>query len=258
MTDQEYFAVKAASYSTLKHGLKSMAHLKFALNNTIEPTEAMKLGTLVHAAVLEPDSLFTNYEVAPCDNRALKAYKEWVQTVPTGKLPVRPKDMELALAMRDAVYKKPRLKALLQLEGIVERPVFWRDSVYGFDCKCKPDKLIPQAGIILDLKTCLDASEDAFQKTIVNYGYHLQALHYLTGLEGTPYKQFVILAVEKSAPYECAAYEIGEEWLEAARIQWNTVLEKYAKATKENKWQGYPDKIIESLPPRWMNTQTDA
>ena len=39
----------------------------------------------------------------------------------------------------------------------------------GLELKCRPDGLLREAGIVLDLKTCLDASYHGFEKTIRNY-----------------------------------------------------------------------------------------
>jgi hypothetical protein len=63
MKDVEYFAVKAASNSTLSHLVKTPAHCKAAMDGPHEDTASMKLGSLVHTLVLEADTIFERYHV---------------------------------------------------------------------------------------------------------------------------------------------------------------------------------------------------
>jgi hypothetical protein len=51
-----------------------------------------------------------------------------------------------------------------------------------------------------------DASPSGFARSIATFRYHVQASHYLTGLHGA--ERFVFIAVEKTAPYAVAVYEL--------------------------------------------------
>lgn len=64
MPDTEYFAVKAASNSTLGRMKRSPAHCKEYMDNPPESTAAMTLGSLVHTLILEPDQFEVKYHVA--------------------------------------------------------------------------------------------------------------------------------------------------------------------------------------------------
>ena len=79
MDMEAYSALPHMNQSTLKKGLRSMQHLKAAIEGADrKETDALKFGQLVHTAVLEPESLSMEYEVAPnVDLRTKGGKLEW-------------------------------------------------------------------------------------------------------------------------------------------------------------------------------------
>ena len=84
----EYRAFPALNQSAAKHLLKSPAHYQAYINTPQEETKALKFGTFVHAAVLEPDTLNDLYATAPdVDRRTKEGQETWaaIATANAGK-----------------------------------------------------------------------------------------------------------------------------------------------------------------------------
>ena len=74
----------------------------------------------------------------------------------------------------------------------------------GLQCKCRPDWISADGGILVDLKTTEDASPREFQRSIAKWRYHVQAGWYMAGIEaayGTRPSGFIFIAVEKKPPF---------------------------------------------------------
>jgi hypothetical protein len=78
----------------------------------MEPTSAMRLGSLAHCAVLEPDELSKRYAIAP-DRRSNAGKAAAAEMSANGIEAVSEPEMALALNMADAVRQHPYAAALL-------------------------------------------------------------------------------------------------------------------------------------------------
>ena len=223
-------------------------------------TEAMKLGTMFHTAVLEPENMahyavFNDQkviqEIGGGNPRLTNRYKEWKANYMAeneGKIFVPADDMDSVNRMADAIQNHPAARELIT-DLIVEKSIFWTDPVTGAPCKCRPDGVKSDGRIIIDLKTTEDASPDGFAKSVWNYRYHVQAPFYLDGFEaatGTAPDWFIFIAVEKSPPYNVGVYFAPPELIEMGREEYRRNLADYMEAKRTGTWKGYSD-IIEPL-----------
>jgi hypothetical protein len=106
--------------------------------------------------------------------------------------------------MTKSVRRHPGASLFLNMAGAAEESFYWIDEATGLLCKCRPDYRIPERRILVDLKSCEDASPEAFARTIFNYTYYIQAGFYLDGVSqvlAEPYRTFIFIAVEKTPPY---------------------------------------------------------
>ena len=63
--EQQYRALPLINQSAIKHGMRSMAHMKAYLDGEIKYTsDALSLGSLVHAVVLEEEYFADMYAIA--------------------------------------------------------------------------------------------------------------------------------------------------------------------------------------------------
>ena len=249
-TNADYHADPAVSASHLKEIIRSPYHYWARYINPdrkpVEPTAAMQLGTLVHTAVLEPDELLQRYAVAP--DRRTKAGKEQAERIAAeGLEPVSEADMALALGMAASVRNHPAASALLA-HGKAEQSFWWDDLQTGLRCKCRPDWY--QGSTIVDLKTCTDASPAAFASSVAKFNYHIQAAHYMTGLHGAG--RFVFIAVEKTAPYAVAVYELDHAAMALGRTMRENAMDVLATCKAADLWPGYGDTSVQTLSlPSW-------
>lgn len=198
---------------------------------------SMRLGTAIHAAILEPDAFGKDYIVCPaeCSDRRTKAHKEWATTT-DGREILSASEAVTIQACREAVETHPVARRILTASGINERSFTYTDEASGVPCRVRFDRL---AGLVIcDIKTtdCLDG--DSFAKAIATYRYDLQAAHYLEGLHtltGDKYR-FVFIAVETSPPHRCRVYQLGEGDLVAASERRAELLSEYARRIESGDW----------------------
>ena len=186
------------SYSALlrfKQSPKSFIDYKV---NPKEQTDSMKLGTLVHCLVLQPEDFKKKYvtdtdicnEIGGAKPRATKAYKEWAgaQTSEIIKQDV----LDLATMMADSVKNNPAASWVLSKAESFEVKMEFEHEGLKFK-----SFLDGYGQVILDLKICRDAAPDKFRRVIINDGYYLQAGVYEASLQGEILPYYII-AVDQS------------------------------------------------------------
>lgn len=248
LSNEDYHLHPAVSASHLHYIAQSPFHYWSRFinpdRNPVEPTAAMRLGSLVHCAVLEPDQL--QYRYSRCASRATKAGKEQAFNLASrGIEAVSDADWELAIAMNNAVNLHPAARKLLQ-EGEAEQSYFWEDSRTGLQCKCRPDWL--NGSTIVDLKTTQDASPKGFAKSVANFRYHVQASHYLSAGFAD---RFVFIAVEKTYPHAVAVYELDAVALNLGESLRLDNISRIAECRALNKWPSYSDNELTLSLPVW-------
>jgi exodeoxyribonuclease VIII len=251
MNNADYHADPAVSASHLHAAAISPHHYYRRFLDpsrpAVEPTAAMRLGTLVHCAVLEPDELSKRYGV--CLPRNTKAGKEMAAEMEAAGIEaVGAADMALAAAMADSVRSHQAAAALLR-DGKAEQSFWWDDAATGLRCKCRPDWY--QAGTIVDLKTTTDASPRGFAKSVAQWRYHVQANHYLAG---TFADRFVFIAVEKTYPYAVAVYQLDDAAMLHGEGLRRTNLQTIADCRAISEWPGYGNTIEMLSLPSWALT----
>lgn len=252
MIASDYHAHPALGSTQIRELLRSPAHFK-ALGEK-EPTPAMQLGTLVHTLYLEPEEVSARYVVTPKVDRRTKAGKAaWAdfQATAAGRELVDAELMGQANACAVALREFMCGKNVGSFDD-VERSLFWEDADTGVACKARPDA-ITSRGIMIDVKTTRDASPGGFAKSIANFGYHVQAAHYLeaAAANGIHVDAFMFLAVETSAPHAAAAYLLDEDALAEGQVRRAEALDLYAACEASGEWPAYSGRIETISLPRW-------
>ena len=237
----EYQALAALNYSGAKELLKSPAHYQTWLAEPRKETPALRVGTAVHAAVLQPDHYAADFAVAPDVDRRTKEGKEkWAefQTIHAGKTILTEDESHLVSCIAGQI-----VIAMHRL-GIkpVHREVCLAASYCGTPVKSALD-LIAEDGYVYDLKTTEDASPRGFQQSVRAYRYNLQAHFYRTVCElaglGRPLG-FRFIVVEKTPPYALAVYEIGPNLMSYAIEDFEKAVKLYSECEASGNWPAYP------------------
>lgn len=259
ISNADYHGGPGISISGLKLFQRSPLHYWSTYHDPNRPeredSKAFRLGTAIHAAVLEPDAFAATYKVAPqCDRRTKegKAIAAAFEAECGPDTVILPPDEFAAVEAIAAQVKRHPMASNIMAQGAPEVSVYWEDVETGVLCRCRPDWLAP--GIILDVKSTEDASPWEFQRTIVRYGYHLQAAWYMDGLHaaGQSRDAFVFMAVEKSRPHAVALYYADQEMLDFGRAEYRRLLDQYARCSSRNEWPGYPPVVSPIGLPLWM------
>lgn len=262
----DYQRIDAVNQSLLKHFAHSPAHARYEMLHPSEPSASMTMGTAVHAAVLEPDRFKADYVVAPkCDKRTNAGKAEWAdfEAANKGKDWLPEAEYQNALAMASAVRAHPQARALLDGRGKNELTAVWLDEETGVKCKARIDRLTTITDCIdghdhnwptiVDIKTTRDASRDKFAKSMIDYGYHIQAAFYIDGLYAIQpvNRLWHIIAVENVPPFGAAVYRIAPASIELGRAKYREHLRRYANCMESGVWPGYPQDIVELDVPAW-------
>ena len=257
LSNEDYHRLKAVSPSQIKVLGRSPLHYydQFLAEDREkrEPTPAMLMGTALHTAVLEPELWDETIAVPPqAFDRRSKAGKELAaefERESAGKIVLSPEDADQVRRMADAVRKHPAAGFLLELPGRREASYTWKDPATGLECKTRPDWHSEDRRIVVDVKTCRDASRHEFAKSIANLDYHVQAAWNQSALEA---EQFITIAVENTRPYAVAVYPASGAMIAAGQRRIEAAMTLLAECWANNRWPGYGELVQEPIElPGW-------
>lgn len=180
--------------------------------------EALRTGTLVHAAVLQPelfgaDEWQKHWQLSPTKSLCSKQALECQVEDPSREL-VTPEIIDTARRCRDAVWKHKEAARLLLEPGHSEVSLEVWDGDMQVMRKCRFDRLPdnPEAGIIDIKKTRKGLSTGELRGTIRQYGIHSQAAYYLDGLGfyGARRNPYYLIFVTDCEPFMARVVEINQ------------------------------------------------
>jgi exodeoxyribonuclease VIII len=240
---KEYRAFPAFNQSAAKHILTSPAHYQAYINTPQEETKALRFGTFVHSAVLEPHTLNDLYATAPdCDRRTKEGKAAWAEfaTANAGKTILDYEESALGhLVASSARFALKRLGVEFDATEVM-----YHVDYNGVPLKAAIDGV---AGDYLwDIKTTDDASAAGMLKAIRNYRYNLQAYWYRLVYElatGRRPLGFRFLFIEKEPPFACSICEIGPELMSWAIADFEKAVTLYKECTASGVWPAYTEEI---------------
>ncbi len=252
ISNAAYHADPALGSTSLKTlATKTPAHYQHDKKHP-KTSDAFDLGTVVHSIILEGDA--SGVEVCPFSAWTTKAAKDArEESRAAGKIPLLTKDWLQVLNMRDAVMRHPVARELFT-DHRAEASVFWDEE--GQTYKCRPDAWKP--GMLVDLKTTVNADPNEFGKVAHGFGYHQSAAHYIDGVKAATGEDlpFRFVLVEKTAPYFVSVVELDFEAVNIGRGLNDRAKRIYRECTESNIWPGYPTAEPVSLP-MWAIYQSE-
>lgn len=215
-----------------------------------EETDALRIGSLTHRAILEPDTMEGSFHVRPLGMKFnTKEGMAWRDS--HADKPILTGDEANAIrAMRDSVWRHPVASRILK-HSDCERSAFADDR--GQLLKSRFDALPRGVKFIADLKTCEAADRDSVERSISKYGYFRQAAFYLkvADLLGLDRESFVFIFVEKVPPYCVAVYQLDDLVIEAGHRVITRDLDLLRQCQESNTWPGYSAELESAGLPKW-------
>ena len=262
MTSEDYHADKdSISRSALMDFKKSPRTYWANYLNPDRPTKEAKaawtFGSAFHTLILEPHLFEMIYFVLPErvyekdvgreEYDRYKTIKEEAKTL--NKTVLSLADYKRLCEMRTSLFANERARHIIEY-GIYESSYIWEDEHSGLIVKSRPDIL--SAGMYIDLKTIDDASPNSFQKSMAQYGYHIQAAMVKDGvlnLTGEKLQSCINICVETKYPYSVGIYIIDEAAIEYGHWEYKQLLLDLKSAIVYNEFNDYEPQTI-SLP-KW-------
>ena len=259
MSNEEYHGkTKYESSSTVRKVLTSPK--KYLYDKTAEsvPTKAMEEGTAVHTYFLENELFKNRYCFKPkAFNGRTKEGKQWMEE--HGHLNILAAEWEENLIHMNHSFLDSAAKIIYDKKGLTELSYFSED-LGGIKAKCRPDWISSDGHTVVDLKTTQDASPKGFQKSIANFGYHIQSSFYMRVLQNldVPVKEFIFIAIEKTAPFCVGVYRASTEMLEEGNKKVDEAINQILWCKENDSYPDYTPNEIEtiSLPP-WMTKKSE-
>ena len=227
----------------LKNILKTPAHFLAARENQ-ETTRAKDMGRAIHSYMLERDTFFSFYAVEPegLVHKGKNPWKkEWEQ--------FKADNADKIIVDRDTWDA---------IKGIQRSIRADRDARKIFET-CRPEvSIIGENGtkaradlmsddLIVDLKSCEDASDEGFIWSIQKFQYYLQSSAYVDVAEESDgrRREFLWIACEKLPPYGLQIVRATEEMQELGKMEYLAALEIHRRCSETGVWPGYKKGIRE-------------
>ncbi len=246
--DKEYRSVKAISQSMITQAISmSPAEWLRRQSEPFEATASMKKGTLIHAMVLEPETIERDFVKVPKLDRRRTESKELLAALEKDS---RTQIDEETWAIAEAVTSEiadTKAANLLFTGGKSEVSVL-EHAILGEPVKGKIDYLREDARIILDLKTTeQELDDDSLKWLLDKKSYKVQAAFYLDlmKMETDIDHSFCFFFVNVKPPFEMRKVVVSDalnsEWIDEGRELYLKGLESIISWRKSG---NYP-KLIE-------------
>ena len=250
---------------------QSPAHLLHWSTETEDEEESAALifGKAYHTATLEPEKFDSLYSVLPSDaprdmRRYRNAAKPSLETLKSidfwdnfeaanrGKtfLTRHAYDQAIAMAQSQRKLKLTFGDVTITLAELIDEcqtevTAYWIDEDTGIRCALRADLWSEDLALAGDLKSCMDASREAFSRAINSHRYHVQHAHYCEGFRacGHPLKSFVLMPVEKKAPHVPAAYHVDAPSEERGWAMRQRSMAKLAACLQSGQWPPYTSTV---------------
>lgn len=259
--EENYFAWKGVSQSLLKELGKSFLHFSHALKSSgKKPSSGMRKGTGLHRAIWDLEGFKDKAARLPkgftlAKNADKEEFARLSETLGEDWI-FRAQEYDAIVGMAEEALKHKDVQTIVENVHPEHQELTFVDvdERLGLDWKLKgrADAVIPDLGWVLDIKTTTDASPGGFAKSIANYGYFLQAAHYVEGLRSMGAKSFKWIAIENEAPYAVGLYELTPEHFKIGQEYRDFLIRKLAHGIEKRLLGEHYTRGFNSLAiPKW-------
>lgn len=202
-------------------------------------TPAMKLGTAIHVAMLEPelwDDLY--YEMPFIENGRTKegiALKKKSLEEADGKIMLKHEEHQKVKAIMAEYHKQTKMSKLARhyCSGDVELSHYM--DYGGVGVRVRPDVLNLEKGFIADVKSCQNSNPRIFKRDALNRNYHVQAAFYMDMISmfyDTEITEFRFIACMTNPPYTVNVIALSKHYIEEGRLMYGAALSDWKDYVK--------------------------
>lgn len=205
-----------------------------------EATDAMRVGTACHMAVLEPARFAETYAFKPEDmSFATKDGKAWRDAHADREI-LTHLQAETVRGVAQAFAEKREARDSL-IGALIEASLLWDDES-GISLKGRPD-WIGKDWFIYDLKVSRFASARSLPFRAWAEGWMHQAAHYRTGARaaGVIVKGCRLVVVHSQPPHPVYLIELKENDLDLLALENAETVRRLAECDRTGKWPGTSD-----------------
>lgn len=267
ISQEEYHARKDCVHSSsLKNIIKSPHAYKYFIDNPIEETPSMRLGTIIHEFYLEGETALSKYIVEPVFSGLTKdgvvttslnassvkqAKAEWYANLQHGTKVMTQAERDKLMFMIDSLLNHKFVQEVFK-NGTPEYKKQWRDPATGLACISSDDFVSVKHDIFVELKTTPSSKWEDFRRSgVEKFNYPFQYAFYNRGhreVLGRSFGDRVWVAQENQAPWSCTVHFIDDFYVSAGELQVERAMRDLKNSIVNNSWpQG--QQIIESGPP---------
>jgi hypothetical protein len=245
---EEYHKLPGISNSMLKDYIDDyrLYYYKYLSGRYIQkPKDHFDFGSAVHEVALLGDH--SNIVVIPQEvlsasgSRAGGKWKDFAANN-AGKLLLKQDDYDSVMRCVDAIYADKTAGALMRSKGVCEKYFKADFPELQMQARCRPDKLIQPAKMVVDIKTTTETKPSSFVWTVRDYGYANQEYFYRKVLaeNGIEIESFIFIAVSTTEPHTVDCYTLHESWQEIAAEEVEENLSSLARRMIDNYWTTEP------------------
>jgi hypothetical protein len=195
-----------------------------------EPTNALRLGTLVHGLALTPRQFEREFLVADYERRSLAGKARYIALQQSGLTVVKPAELDQARAIVAALQADPVARKLLR-GGKKERTIIQPRARGLLPLKARLDVHQESRRQVIELKTTWNLA--AVQATMGRYRYPLSAAFYRDLVCGL---SVIFVFVQTREPYEVLVMPMDRPQLRDGERQWRAALERFDACWRLNDW----------------------
>lgn len=226
-----------------------------------EPTAAMQWGTLVDCLTTTPELAETELALSEFDSFRTKAAQEWRDAqLAAGKIIVTAD--QLTEGRKAAAMLLSTCKRSAEIFEKSKAQVIVAGRIRGANVKGLIDLAPEGEDFLADLKTTSRFSLEGFNRTVADFGYHVQAGLYLAlwnaMFPNDQRNSFKFIWQDSQAPYEVAVTELVISDLEQGHAHAMHLIRRVTDAAKANHWpMAFDDKEQMIMRPTWAAIQEE-
>ena len=249
----EYRARPGINASSIVAGRLSLRHMQYEMTRTENPsTPGMRMGTLGHSAVLEPDDFAGRIDVVEYKRGAA-----WADAKDrAGEFAITGAELSQLMQISGAVHANQAAHKLIA-DTEHEVSVFWDEQGIG-PCKARMDAYAITTGVV-DVKTTQQMERRAFVNVCARLGYHIKMAWYrraafaLTG-QTVPVH---LIVIEQGKPHDTAVYRMRDMDLDLGDRNAIAIASAYANAERVKLFPGVSPGVSDLAMPDWLHVEDE-